>query len=161
MKPIIRSVIVAAAMFAAAAQAQVTVKDAWVRATVPQQKATGAFMQLQAAKDSKLVSASSPLTPAVEVHEMAMQDNVMKMRQVPAVELPAGKTVELKPGGYHVMLMDLKQQVKEGDTVPLTLVIEGKDGKRESVEVKAPVRALNTSVQPAAHEYEGTSLIHH
>ncbi|MGB3433694.1 copper chaperone PCu(A)C [Achromobacter sp.] len=152
MKPIIRSVIVAAAMFAAAAQAQVTVKDAWVRATVPQQKATGAFMQLQAAKDSKLVSASSPLTPAVEVHEMAMQDNVMKMRQVPAVELPAGKTVELKPGGYHVMLMDLKQQVKEGDTVPLTLVIEGKDGKRESVEVKAPVRALNTSVQPAAHD---------
>ena len=86
---------------------------------------------------------------------MTKQDNVMKMRQVPAVELPAGKTVELKPGGYHVMLMDLKQQVKEGDTVPLTLVIEGPDGKRESVEVKAPVRALNASAQPAGHDAQG------
>ena len=112
-------------------------------------------MQLKATKNSKLVSASSPLTPAVEVHEMAMQDNVMKMRQVPAVELPAGKSVELKPGGYHVMLMDLKQQVKEGVTVPLTLVIEGPDGKRESVEVKAPVRALNASAQPAGHDAQG------
>ena len=153
MKLVIRTAIVAASLLAAAAQAQVTVKDAWVRATVPQQKATGAFMQLQAAKNSKLVSASSPLTPSVEVHEMVMQDNVMKMRQVPSVELPAGKTVELKPGGYHVMLMDLKQQVKEGDNVPLTLVIEGADGKRESVEVKAPVRALNASAQPASHKH--------
>jgi copper(I)-binding protein len=75
---------------------------------------------------------------------------VMRMRQIPALELPAGKTVELKPGGYHVMLLDLKQQVKEGDTVPLTLVFEGKDGTRETVEVKAPVRALNASAQPAA-----------
>lgn len=140
----------AATLIATGAQAQVTVKDAWVRATVPQQKATGAFMQLNAAKDTRLVSASSPVTPLVEVHEMAMQDNVMRMRQVPALELPAGKAVELKPGGYHVMLLDLKQQVKEGDTVPLTLVFEGKDGKRETVEVKAPVRALNASAQPAA-----------
>ena len=133
------------------AQAQVTVKDAWVRATVPQQQATGAFMQLNASKDSKLVSASSPLTPVVEVHEMAMQDNVMRMRQIPAIELPAGKAVDLKPGGYHVMLLDLKQQVKEGDTVPITLVFEGKDGKRESMEIKAPVRALNATAKPAAH----------
>jgi len=141
----------AALLTAHAANAQVTVKDAWVRATVPQQKATGAFMQISAAKDTKLVSASSPVTPVVEVHEMAMQDNVMRMRQIPALDLPAGKTVELKPGGYHVMLLDLKQQVKEGDTVPLTLVFEGKDGQRESVEVKAPVRALNASAQPAGH----------
>ncbi len=151
MKPIAHALLVAAALIAAAsAHAQVTVKDAWVRATVPQQKATGAFMQINAAKDTKLVSASSPVTPVVEVHEMAMQDNVMRMRQVPAIEVPAGKTVELKPGGYHVMLLDLKQQVKEGDTVPLTLAFEGKDGKRETVEVKAPVRALNASAQPAA-----------
>ena len=145
--------ILAAACFAALAIpafAQVTVKDAWVRATVPQQQATGAFMQIQAAKDSRLVSASSPLTSAVDVHEMAMQDNVMRMRQVPAVELPAGKAVNLQPGGYHVMLMNLQQQVKEGDTVPITLVFEGKDGKRESVEVKAPVRPLNAAAPAAA-----------
>ncbi len=153
MTPIVRSILAAAsiAILASTTNAQVTVKDAWVRATVPQQQATGAFMQLSAAKDSKLVSASSPLTPVMEVHEMAMQDNVMRMRQIPAVELPAGKAVDLKPGGYHVMLLDLKQQVKEGDTVPITLVFEGKDGKRESMEIKAPVRALNAAAKPAAH----------
>jgi copper(I)-binding protein len=149
MKHASHALLLATALFAAHAHAQVTVKEAWVRATVPQQQATGAFMQLNAAKDTRLVSASSPVTPVVEVHEMAMQDNVMRMRQVPALELPAGKTVELKPGGYHVMLLDLKQQVKEGDTVPLTLVFEGKDGKRETLEVKAPVRALNASAQPS------------
>lgn len=149
MKNITRSIYIAFSLLAAAsAHAQVTVKDAWVRATVPQQRATGAFMQLNAAKDSKLVSASSSLTAVVEVHEMTMQDHIMRMRQIPAIELPAGKTVELKPGGYHVMLMDLKQQVKEGEIVPLTLVFEGKDGKRESVQVKAQVRALNTAAKP-------------
>lgn len=147
------STALAASLLAMTAHAQVSVKDAWVRATVPQQKATGAFMQIQAARDSKLISASSPLTPHVEVHEMSMQGDVMKMRQVPDIALPAGRTVELKPGGYHVMLLDLKQQVKEGSSVPLTLVIEGKDGKRESVEVKAPVRALNTSSHTGGHKH--------
>lgn len=151
MPPIAQALAIAAALLTTSAQAQVTVKDAWVRATVPHQKATGAFMQLQSAKDSRLVSVNTPLTPIAEVHEMAMQDNVMRMREVPAVELPAGKTVELKPGGYHVMLMDLAQQVKEGDTVPLRLVFEGKDGQRETVEVKAPVRALSAAAKPAAH----------
>lgn len=152
MKLAIRSLVAAAALIAAAAaQAQVTVKDAWVRATVPQQKATGAFMQLQSTKDTKLVSASSPLTPNVEVHEMAMQDNVMKMRQVPAIELPAGKVVALKPGSYHVMLMNLQKPVSVGDTVSLTLSFEGKDGKRETVEVQAPVRPLNSNAAPASH----------
>lgn len=153
MKQFIRSFTAAAVLALSAgsafAQANVSVKDAWVRATVPQQKATGAFMQLQAASDSKFVSASSPLTPTVEVHEMAMQGDVMRMRQVPAVELPAGKQVELKPGGYHIMLLNLKAQVKEGDTVPFTLVFEGKDGKRETVEIKAPVKALTTAAKPA------------
>jgi hypothetical protein len=152
MKTFIHAVLVTSAMaFAATAQAQVTIKDPWVRATVPQQKATGAFMHIESAADSKLVAASSPLTKTVEVHEMAMQDNIMKMRQVPAIALPAGKAVELKPGGYHVMLMDLQKQVKEGDTVPLTLIFENKDGKRDTVEVKAPVRALNSSGKPADH----------
>jgi len=130
---------------AAAVQAQVTVAEPWVRATVAQQKATGFFARLQAAKDARLVDASSPLSSIVEVHEMKLQDNVMKMRQVPALELPAGQTVELKPGGYHVMLLDLAQQVKAGDTVPVTLVFEGRDGQRQSVEVQAPVRALNAA----------------
>jgi len=152
MTHFLRSFVLAATfLIATAAQAEVTVQDAWVRATVPQQQATGAFMQLRASKATRLVAARSSLTSTVEVHEMAMQDNVMRMRQVPAIELPAGQTVELKSGGYHVMLMDLKQQVKAGDTVPLTLVFEGPDGQRETQEVKAQVRALNSTGQPAAH----------
>lgn len=130
---------------ASTANAQVSVKDAWIRATVPQQQATGAFMQITSSADSRLVSASSPLTPNVEVHEMVMQNDVMKMRQIPSIDLPAGKPVELKPGGYHVMLMNLKSQVKAGDTVPVTLVIEDRSGKRESVRVDVPVRPLNSA----------------
>lgn len=129
----------------APAFAQVTVADPWVRATVPQQKATGMFASVTAAKGGKVVAASSPVADVVEIHEMAMDNNVMRMRSIPALELPAGKAVELKPGGFHVMLMGLKQQVKEGDTVPVTLVVEGQDGKRESVEVKASARATNSA----------------
>lgn len=125
-----------------AAHAQTTVKDPWVRGTVPQQKATGMFAQITSTGGGKLVSASSPVANIVEIHEMAMEGNVMKMRAVPGLDLPAGKAVELKPGGYHVMLMDLKQTLKAGDTVPVALVVEGKDGKRETIEVQAPVKAL-------------------
>ncbi len=127
------------------ASAQTTVKEAWVRGTVAQQKATGAFMQLTSAQGGKLISASSPAAGVAEIHEMAMEGNVMKMRAVKGVDLPAGKAVELKPGGYHVMLMDLKQQAKVGDSIALTLTIEGKDGKRETLVVNAPVKALDTS----------------
>ncbi|MFO1217250.1 MAG: copper chaperone PCu(A)C [Burkholderiaceae bacterium] len=137
-----------ATVVAAPVWAQTTVKDPWIRGTVAQQKATGLFAQITSAGGGKLVSASSPVAGVVEIHEMAMEGNVMKMRQVPGVDLPAGKAVELKPGSYHVMLMDLKQQLKEGETVPVTLVVEGKDGKKESIEVKAPVKAL---AEPAKH----------
>ena len=123
-----RSLTLAAALlaFGGAAVAQTTVKDGWVRSTVEPQKATGAFMQITSAQGGKLIAVQSPAAGVAEVHEMAMDGNVMKMRAVPALDLPAGKAVELKPGGYHVMLMDLKQAVKAGETVPLTLTIEGK-----------------------------------
>jgi hypothetical protein len=127
---------------ALAAQAQTTVKEPWVRGTVAQQKATGAFMQLQSAQGGKLLSASSSVAGVVEIHEMVMEGTTMKMRAIPGLELPAGKAVELKPGGYHVMLMDLKAPLKDGESVPLTLVVQGKDGKKEAIELKAPVKAL-------------------
>lgn len=125
--------------------AQVTVTAPWVRATVAQQSSTGAFMQLKSPKAVKLVSVSTPVAGIVEVHEMAMDGQIMRMRAVPALDLPADKTVELKPGGYHVMLMDLKGQVKAGDTVPMTLVFEGADQKRETVQVKATVKPLGAA----------------
>jgi len=143
MKRTVLASILFAALSATAA-AQVTVGDPWVRATVPQQKATGAFMSITAAKGARLVDAKSPVAGVVEIHEMAMENNIMKMRAIPGLELPAGKAVELKPGGYHVMLMDLKEQMKEGQSVPITLVVEGKDKKRETVEVKAIVRPLTS-----------------
>ena len=91
--------------------AQVSVKDAWVRATVPHQKATGAFLQLTAVRDSRLVAVRSPVAGSTELHEMSMANNVMKMRAVDAVELPAGKAVGLKPGEYHIMLLGVKAPV--------------------------------------------------
>ncbi len=144
-----RFAIAATLLVAGAAHAQVTVQDAWVRATVPQQKATGAFMRLTAAQDARLVSANSPVAGVTEVHEMKLVDNVMKMRPLPALDLPAGQAVELKPGGYHIMLLDLKQPVAQGSTVPLTLVFEAKDGQRTTQELQAPVRAVSATAAPA------------
>ncbi|MBU0587079.1 MAG: copper chaperone PCu(A)C [Gammaproteobacteria bacterium] len=118
----------------------VEVKDAWVRASVPSQKATGAFMKITAKEDAKLVAASSPVAGVVEVHEMKMEGDVMKMRAVAGgLDLPAGKTVELKSGGYHVMMMDLKTALKKGSSVPLTLVFKDAKGVESKVELSVPV----------------------
>ncbi|MFJ4440815.1 copper chaperone PCu(A)C [Pseudomonas sp. NPDC089422] len=125
------------------ALAQTTVSDAWVRASVPHQPSTGAFMSLTASTDSKLVGVASPVAKTVQVHEMTMNGDVMGMKEVKAVDLPAGKPVSLDPNGYHVMLMGLTQQVKEGEKVPLTLTIEDAKGAKETVEVQAEVRPLN------------------
>ena len=148
-------VILIIAACSASALAQVTVKEPWVRATVANQTATGAFMQIIAATDTKLVDVNSSAAGITEIHEMKLENNVMKMRAVDNVALPAGKTVELKPGGYHVMLMDLKAQVKEGDTIPLTLVFEGKDKKRETVEVRALAKSLTGAPVKSGATHEG------
>ncbi|MFM1992001.1 MAG: hypothetical protein RJA99_4958 [Pseudomonadota bacterium] len=146
----------AAAVLAAApvlAAAQVTVADPWVRATVPQQQASGAFMTLTAPQGARLVEARSPVASVVEVHEMKREGDVMKMRAIPSLELPAGRAVKLEPGGYHVMLMGLKQTLAAGDTVPLTLVIETADRQRQSVEVRAPVRPLAQGSGAGTHKH--------
>ena len=126
------------------AAAQVQVKEPWVRATVPQQTATGAFMQLDSPQQTRLVEVRSPVAAVVELHETVTEKDVAKMRRIPGIEVPAGRGVELKPGGYHVMLTELKRQLKEGDSVPITLVFEGKDKKRETVELQVPVRPIGT-----------------
>jgi copper(I)-binding protein len=137
-------------LVASLAQAQVTVKDAWVRGTVPQQKASGAFMQLTSEKDVRLVAAQSPVANVVEIHEMVMDKNVMKMRQIAGLDLVPGRVLELKPGGYHVMLIDLKAQLKGGDWVPITLTFEDTRTKtRFMQDVSAPVVALGAGNGPA------------
>ena len=135
----------AAALMALPAVAQVTVSDAWVRGTVTGQKVTGAFMQLTSPADATLVAATSPVAKIVEIHEMKTEGGVMKMRAVDKLALPAGKPVDLKPGGYHMMLMDLTQPLKVGDTVPLLLTIADKAGNKQTIEVKAVVKPLTTS----------------
>ena len=135
----------AAALAAASclAHAEVTVKDAWVRGTVPAQTSTGAFMTLTSSADANLVAASSPIAKTVEIHESMMHGSTAHMHAVEAVPLPAGKAVAMKPGGHHVMLMGITRPLKPGDTVPITLTIEEK-GKRSTLEVKAPVRPLGS-----------------
>ena len=145
MKPVISLMLATALLAASPAWSQVTVTQPWVRATVAQQKATGAFMTLTSAKDVRLVGASSPAAGTVEVHEMKMAGDVMKMRHVPALPLPAGQAVALTPGGYHLMLLDVKQQFKDGDKVPLTLELEDAQKVRSKLEVLAIVRPLNSA----------------
>jgi copper(I)-binding protein len=124
------------------ALAQVVVKDAWVRATVPQQKATGAFMQLTASEKTRLVEVRAPIGATAELHEMSLDNDVMRMRQVPGIDLPAGASVSLKPGGYHIMLLGLSAPLAAGQVVPITLVFESAKKQRSTVLVDATVRPL-------------------
>ena len=121
--------------------ANINVSDAWTRATMPGQQVGGGFLQIQSDADARLVGASSPVAQRVEVHEMSMDGDVMRMREVKAITLPKGKTVSLEPGGFHLMLMNLKKPIAAGDVVPLTLVVES-GGKRQTVEVKTEARAM-------------------
>jgi len=129
------------------ASSQVTITEPWVRGTVEGQRATGAFMKVTPSTDLKLIAAASPVAKIVEIHEMAMDGGVMKMRAIPKLDLPAGKATELKPGGYHVMLMALTKPLAEGETVPITLTFEDAAGKRQTLEVKAPVRPLTADMR--------------
>jgi copper(I)-binding protein len=132
--------------------AQVKVDSPWVRGVVPGQLATGAFFDITASRDATLLKAESPAAAVTEIHRTEMKGDMMSMHAVPSVPLPANKTVRFAPGSYHVMLMDLKHPMKNGETVPLTLTVEYADKKRETIEVKAPVRGLGTSRQhPQQH----------
>ena len=124
--------------------AQTVVDDAWVRATVVGQPASGAFMHITADRDSKLVEVKSPVAKTVQIHESTMKNDVMSMKPVTSVALPAGKTIAIEPEGYHVMLIDLVGKIKEGDDVPLTLIVEDAKGVKESIDVTAKARALNS-----------------
>jgi copper(I)-binding protein len=97
-------------------------------------------MKITSKEGARLVGASSPVAGVSEVHEMKMEGNIMKMNAVAGgLELPAGKTVELKPGGYHVMLMDLKAPLPKDSTMPLTLVFKDAKGVESKVELKVAV----------------------
>jgi hypothetical protein len=150
MKKLIIASLIGLSTTAWAQATTVKVEDAWVRGTVASQKATGAFMRITSSANARLVSVSSPAAGVVEIHEMAMENDIMKMRQVPGLDLIAGQATELKPGGFHVMLMGLKAPVGGGDTVSLTLTFEDAAKQRFTQEVQAPVRALGAGA-PMKH----------
>lgn len=141
---------------ASAQSAPVKVEGAWARATVQGQKGTGAFMSLTARDAAKLVGVSSPVAGVAEVHEMKMEGDIMKMRAVPSLDLPAGKTVELKPGGYHLMLMDLKAPLAKDSTIPVTLLFKDAKGAESKLELKLPV----ATAAPGASGASGAAAGH-
>lgn len=133
----------ATTLCAAAADVSVQVQNAWARATVKGQMATGAFMTLKSDHEARLVGLSSPAAGVVQVHEMTMDAGVMKMAEVKGgLALPAGKAVELKPGGFHIMLMDLKAPLEKGSTLPLTLIFKDDKGAEVKTELKVPVQQM-------------------
>lgn len=134
----------------------VTVSKAWVRPTLPGQTVAGAYLDITSKHPARLLAARSPLSPDVQIHWMKMEGDVMRMREVASIDLPQGKTVSLKPGGYHLMLMQLNKPIREGDTVPLTLVIETR-GKRQTVNTVARAKSTADS-SGTMHDH---SKMHH
>jgi copper(I)-binding protein len=149
MNTFLRTVVLLTALGSASAWAQVKIDQAWARATVQGQKATGAFMKITAPQSTRLVAVSSPVAGVAEVHEMKMDGGVMKMRAIPALDLPAGQAVELKPGGYHLMLMDLKAPLPKDSSVALTLTFKDAKGTESQQRVTVPV----TTGMPSGHSH--------
>ena len=138
-----KRILIAALVWAATgsiAWAQVSISSPWARSTVPGQMGTGAFMTIVSKEGGRLVGAASPVAGVVELHEMSMENNVMKMRPITGLDLPAGREIQLKPGGHHVMLLDLKRPLKAGDKVKIELRLETRDGKRVTQPVEVEVR---------------------
>jgi periplasmic copper chaperone A len=131
----------------------VEIKDAWIRATVPGQMGTGAFMKITAREGTRLVGVSTPVAGVAELHEMKMEGDIMKMRALPMLDLPAGKTVELKASGNHVMMMDLKKPLLKGSSVPLTLRFKDAKGTESKIELVLPVNAAAPSADAATHKH--------
>jgi len=134
-----------ASLMAQTKLAPVDVQDAWVRATVAGQQGTGGFMKLTAHEDLQLVRIATPVAGVAQIHEMVMRkDNVMEMRAIKGLDLPKGKTIELKSGGYHLMLEDLKQKLDQNTNVPLKLFFKNSKGQESTLDLMIPVSLMPT-----------------
>lgn len=139
------SLILGITLAASAHADTVKIENPWVRATAPGQKVAGGFMKLTADADMTLIGGSSPISSKFELHFMRMENGVMEMRQMQEIKLPKGQTVSLQPGDLHVMFIGLKNQIKPGQKVPMTLIIKGADGKEQKLAVEAE------AFKPGAH----------
>jgi periplasmic copper chaperone A len=150
MKSCLKYVYIIVSMtFTMLAHADLKVSDAWVKPTVPGQPVAGAYMTLASDKDVDLVEASSTAAGKVEIHSMTMEGNIMRMKKLERLKIEAGKPVQLKPGGFHIMLIDLKQQIKEGDVIPINLVSQDGVGKKITLPIKF-VATVPPVVEPAS-----------
>jgi copper(I)-binding protein len=129
---------------AAGAAESVKVANAWVRAPAPGQPTAAAYLDLTTDRNLALVGVGSPAAGRVEMHSTVVDSGIMRMRALPQIELPAGQTVKLAPGGTHLMLLELKRPMKGGDAVPLVLRLQPTGAGQSSittVTVQAEVRA--------------------
>ncbi len=145
-------VLAAVCSVSAAQEPLVQVSDAWVRQAVKGQSGTGGFMTLTSRAPLTLVGFQSPVASSAELHEMSMQGDVMRMRAINALPLPAGQAVALKPGGHHLMLMGLKRPLSVGDHVPLTLMLRNGQGQVVKQAIKVPVQAA-AAAEAADHDH--------
>ena len=128
----------------------VQVESAWARATVAGQKSTGAFMRLTARSATSLVGVSTTAAGITELHEMKMNGDVMTMRELPALDLPAGKAVELKSGGRHIMLMDVNRALLPGATIALVLKFRDAAGVESTLSLNVPVSKAAPAAEAGA-----------
>lgn len=145
------SLMVSGAAWAHADAAHVKVENAWARASVAGQQASGAFMRLTAQEPLKLVGVESPAAAVAEVHEMKMEGDVMRMRAIDSLDLPKDVAVELKPGGYHLMLQQLKAPLVKDTQVPVTLVFKDAKGAESRLSLQVPVRMSAPAGAAGAH----------
>ena len=144
----------AAFLLAASAHAgDITVTNAWARATAPGQEVGAAYFDIVSKSAAKVVKAESPAATSTEIHTMSMKGGVMEMRKIDSLELPAGKTVSLAPGGNHIMLIGLKKPLKEGDKVAVTLTLEKAPKVQEKIEVSAEVKSMMSGMGGAMHHH--------
>lgn len=120
----------------------ITVTDAWVRATAPGQSVTGAFLAITSPERAKITGVQSEAAESAEMHVSQLDNGVMKMREVRKIDVPAGQTLHFAPGGYHIMLIDLKRSLTPGDKVPLAIRLERADKSEVEVSFDATVRAI-------------------
>jgi periplasmic copper chaperone A len=131
---------------ASTAMAQnVKVANAWTRATPPGQNSASVYLELTSDSDAALVAAGSPSADRAELHTMTAQGGVMRMRPLPRMDLPAGQTVKLAPNGAHLMLLGLKQPLKQGDRLSIVLSVQSSGTSLTTVKIEAEVRALHGS----------------
>ena len=123
----------------------IVVREAWLRATVPGQQATAAFMRIAASADTTLAGAATPIAKIAEIHTMSQDAGIMKMRAVDRLPIRGGTTLAMTPDGIHLMLMSLARPIRDGEVVPITLTFVDSAGRSRKIDVEAKARPLTAT----------------